>query len=161
MYSSVSYLSLASQVAPGVKNPPTGAEDVRDTGSTPGLGRPPGGGHGNPFQDSCLESPTDRGAWRVTVHGAAKSWTPLGDWTARLQRTETGVRRALAAAARGLRRVAARKHLHLSETLAGWSGLGPTSWTPAGLPWEISMQRFGTVLKKGVSDWEASLNSDI
>ena len=40
MYSSVSYLSLASQVAPGVKNPPTGAEDVRDTGSTPGLGRP-------------------------------------------------------------------------------------------------------------------------
>ena len=28
-----------------------------DPGSTPGLGRSPGGGHGNPFQYSCLENP--------------------------------------------------------------------------------------------------------
>ena len=33
------------------------------------LGRSPGEGHGNPLQYSCLESPTDRGAWRVLVHG--------------------------------------------------------------------------------------------
>ena len=38
-----------------VKDPPTNAGDVRDTGSIPGLGRPPGGGHGNPIQYSCLE----------------------------------------------------------------------------------------------------------
>ena len=31
--------------------------DVRDTGSIPGLGRSPGGGHGNPLQYSCLENP--------------------------------------------------------------------------------------------------------
>ena len=40
-----------------VKNPPTSAGDIRDTGSIPGSGRSPGGGHGNPLQSSCLESP--------------------------------------------------------------------------------------------------------
>ena len=34
---------------------------------------------GNPLQPSCLENPMDRGAWRATVHGAAKSWTPLSN----------------------------------------------------------------------------------
>jgi len=43
------------------------------TGSVPGLGRSPGGGHGNPLQYSCLENPMDRGAWWATVHMAAKS----------------------------------------------------------------------------------------
>ena len=43
-----------------------------DTGSIPGSGRSPGGGHGNPLQYSCLENPTDRGAWQATVHGVAK-----------------------------------------------------------------------------------------
>ena len=38
-------------------------------------GRSPGGGHGNPFQCSCLENPIDRGAWWATVHKVAKSWT--------------------------------------------------------------------------------------
>ena len=33
------------------------------------------GGHGNPLQDSGLESPMDRGAWRATVCRAAESWT--------------------------------------------------------------------------------------
>ena len=47
----------ASQVALVVKNPPANAGDVRDLGSIPGLGRPPGGGHGNPLQYSCLENP--------------------------------------------------------------------------------------------------------
>ena len=46
-----------------VKNPPANARGVGDTGSIPGLGRSPGGGHGNPLQYSCLENPTDRGAW--------------------------------------------------------------------------------------------------
>ena len=44
-----------------------------DLGSIPGLGRSPGGGHGNPLQYSCLESPMDRGAWRAAVHGDARN----------------------------------------------------------------------------------------
>ena len=36
-----------------VKNPPASAVDM---GSVPGLGRSPGGGHGNPLQYSCLEN---------------------------------------------------------------------------------------------------------
>ena len=39
------------------------AGDIRDTGSVPGSGRSPGGGHGNPLQYSCLENPMDRGTW--------------------------------------------------------------------------------------------------
>ena len=31
------------------------------------------GGHGNPLQYSCLESPMDRGAWQATVHRVAQS----------------------------------------------------------------------------------------
>ena len=53
------------------------AGDAGDLSSIPGLGRSPGGGHDNPLQYSCLENPTDRGAWRATVHGVAKSWTRL------------------------------------------------------------------------------------
>ena len=62
-------------MAPVVKNLPANAGDVRDTGSMPGSGRSPGGGEGNSFQSSCLESPMDRGAWTVwaTVHRATKS----------------------------------------------------------------------------------------
>jgi len=56
-----------------VKNPPADAGDVRDAGSIPGLGRSPGGGHGNPLQYSCLENPMDRGAWRATVHRVTES----------------------------------------------------------------------------------------
>ena len=37
----------------------------------------PGGGHGNPLQYSCLESPMDRGAWRASVHRVAQSQTRL------------------------------------------------------------------------------------
>ena len=33
----------------------------------------PGGGNGYPLQYSCLDNPTDRGAWWATVHGVAKS----------------------------------------------------------------------------------------
>ena len=54
-----------------VKNPPANIRDIRDLGF-PESGRSPGGGHGNPFQYSCLENPMDRGAWRATVHGVAK-----------------------------------------------------------------------------------------
>ena len=52
--------------------------NVGDLGSIPGLGRSPGGQHGNPLQCSCLENPMDRGAWQATVHGATKSQIQLG-----------------------------------------------------------------------------------
>ena len=58
-----------------VENPPANVGDVRDAGSISGWGGSPGGGHGNPLQYSCLENPMDRGAWKVTVHSAAKSQT--------------------------------------------------------------------------------------
>ena len=60
-----------------VKNPPANSEDTRDAGSIPGLGRSPGGGHGNPLQNSFLESPMDRGAWQATVHSDKQSRTRL------------------------------------------------------------------------------------
>ena len=60
-----------------IKNPPGNAGDTRDLGSIPGLGRSPGGGHGNPFPYSCLENPMDRGAWWAIVHRVAKSWTGM------------------------------------------------------------------------------------
>ena len=40
-----------------VKNLPANARDVKDADLISGLGRYPGGGHGNPFQYSCLENP--------------------------------------------------------------------------------------------------------
>ena len=60
-----------------VKNLYANVRNVRDTGLIPGVGRSPGGGHGNPPQYSCLENPMDRGAWWVTVHRVAKSRTWL------------------------------------------------------------------------------------
>ena len=47
----------AFQVVLVVKNLPTNAGDIRDADSIPGLGRCPGGRHGNPLQYSCLENP--------------------------------------------------------------------------------------------------------
>ena len=55
------------------------ARNAGDLGSNPGLGRSPRGGNGNPLQYSCLENPMDRGAWRATVYGIAKSWTPVSN----------------------------------------------------------------------------------
>ena len=53
----------------------------KSPGSSPGLGRSPGEGNGNPLQYYCLENPTDRGAWYPTVYGVAKSWTRLSNFT--------------------------------------------------------------------------------
>ena len=50
-----------------------------DPGLVPGSGRSPREGNGTPLQYSCLENSMDRGAWPATVHGVAKSWTPLSD----------------------------------------------------------------------------------
>ena len=60
----------------------------RRPSSIPGSGRSPGEGKGNLHQYSCLENPMDRGDWRATVRGVAKSWDtteqltlPLCEWS--------------------------------------------------------------------------------
>ena len=58
------------------KESPSNAGDAGDMGLIPGSRSSPGG-HGNPLQYSCLENSMDRGAWRVTVYGVAKSQTRL------------------------------------------------------------------------------------
>ena len=58
---------------PGGSDGKASACNAGDLGLTPGLGRSPGEGNGNPLQYSCLENPTDGGAWQATVHGVAKS----------------------------------------------------------------------------------------
>ena len=60
-----------------VKNPPANVGDLRDTGSIPGSGRSPGGGHCNPFQYSFLENFMDRGAWKSMLHRVSKSGAQL------------------------------------------------------------------------------------
>ena len=72
-------IEVAPQVALVVKNPPANTGDARGEGSIPGSGRSPGGGDGNPLQHSYLGNPKDRGAWRATVYGSAKSQTPPSD----------------------------------------------------------------------------------
>ena len=55
------------------KNLAARAGGVRDLGSILESGRFAGEGHGDPLQDSCLENPKDRGDWRATAHGVAKT----------------------------------------------------------------------------------------
>ena len=62
---------------PGGSDGKESACNVGDLGSICGLGRSPGGGHGKPFQYSCLENSMDRGAWRATYSpwGCKESYT--------------------------------------------------------------------------------------
>ena len=68
-----------------VKNLPANAGDAGDTGSIPESGSSPGGRNGNPLQDSCLQNPMDRGAWRAIAHGVTKE----SDTTERLKNNRT------------------------------------------------------------------------
>ena len=64
---------------PGGLNSKESACNAGDLGSIPRLGRSPREGNGNPLQYPCLENSIDRGAWWVTVHGVAKSWSQLSN----------------------------------------------------------------------------------
>ena len=74
-----------------VKNTPVNARELRDSSLIPVLGTSPGGGHGNPFQYSCLENSIVRGAWEARVCGVEKSQTQL---TNTLTYLHAGKRRA-------------------------------------------------------------------
>ena len=66
---------------PGGSDSKASAHNAGDPGSIPGLGRSSGEGNGKPLQYSCLENSMDEGACWATVHGVAKSWTRLSDFT--------------------------------------------------------------------------------
>ena len=66
---------------PGGSDSKASAHNAGDPGSIPGLGRSSGEGNGKPLQYSCLENSVDEGACWATVHGVAKSWTRLSDFT--------------------------------------------------------------------------------
>ena len=57
---------------PGGSDGKESACNVGDLGLIPGLGRSPGGRHGNSLQYSCLENSMGRGAWRAAVHGVTR-----------------------------------------------------------------------------------------
>ena len=65
--------SFLSFVFPGGSVGKESACNAGDLGLIFGLGKSPGGGHGNPLQYSCQ----DRESWQVTVHGVTKSQTQL------------------------------------------------------------------------------------
>ena len=46
--------------------------NVGDLGSIPGLGRSPGGGHGNRLQNSCMDNPHGQRSLVGSVHGGCK-----------------------------------------------------------------------------------------
>ena len=57
---------------PGGSDGKESTHDAEHPGSTPGSGRSPGKGNGNPLQYSCLEDSMYRGAWQASVHGVTK-----------------------------------------------------------------------------------------
>ena len=63
---------------PGGSDAKESASNAGDLGLIHGLGGSPGGGHGNPLQDSCLENPHGRD-WQAAIHGVSKSQTQLSD----------------------------------------------------------------------------------
>ena len=79
---SISFADLFKQALsfPGSSDGKAFAYNAGDPGWIPGLGRE-GERNGNPLQYSCLEKSMDRGAWWAIVHGVAKSWTRLGNFT--------------------------------------------------------------------------------
>ena len=81
MFSGLDFISLVFLLGfPGGasgKEPACQCRRLQRSWSDPWVRKIPGGRHNNPLQCSCLENPTDRGAWRATVHRLAKSWTRL------------------------------------------------------------------------------------
>ena len=74
-------MTESEKCLPGGSDSEESARNAGDLGLIPESGRSPGEGNGNPLQYSCLENPNDRGAWQATVHGVAKSWIRLGNFT--------------------------------------------------------------------------------
>ena len=79
----VTFLKIFACVSLGFPGGSDGEEsacNAGDLGSIPGSGRSPGEGNGYPLQYSCLKNSVNRGVWRATVHGVAKSCAGLRDF---------------------------------------------------------------------------------
>ena len=74
-------LSMDSPGFPGGSDGKSVCQQCGRPGIDPWAGKIPREGNGNPLQYSCLDNPTDGGAWWATVHGVAKSQTRLSDFT--------------------------------------------------------------------------------
>ena len=81
-------IPTTKSIFPGGSEVKASASNVGDPGLIPASGRSTAEGNGNPLQYSCLEKPMDGEAWQATVHGVAKSWTQLSDFTY-LQRVQS------------------------------------------------------------------------
>ena len=66
---------------PGGSDGKASVYNAGDLGLSPGSGRSPGEGNGNPLQYYCLENPMDRGVWQAAVYGVAESRTQLSNFT--------------------------------------------------------------------------------
>ena len=64
-----SYQGVTNTGSPGGSVVKNSSAKAGDAGLIPGLGRSPGGGNGNPLQQSCLGNPMERGVWWARVHG--------------------------------------------------------------------------------------------
>ena len=95
--------SRVSQVTLGVKNPLANAGDLRDIGSTPGAGRPPGGGCGHPLQNLPGKSTEEPGGLQSTG-----SQSTGHDW------------------------VTEHAHMTASRTCPAWVGEGGGGWAAKG-----------------------------
>ena len=73
---SEAYKHIGFPGGPVVKNSPANGGNM---GLVPKLGRVPGEGNENPFQESCLENPMVKGAWQATVHRLSKIWRLFND----------------------------------------------------------------------------------
>ena len=65
--------SLVAQLVKNLLAMQETACNVGDLHVIPGSGRSSGEGNANPFQDSCLRNPMDRGSWQATIQ-VTKSW---------------------------------------------------------------------------------------
>ena len=72
-------LCISSCLYPGGSDGKEFACNAGDLGLIPESERSTREGNGNPYQDSCLENSTGRGAWQVIVHGVANSLTRLSN----------------------------------------------------------------------------------
>ena len=68
-------IDWASKMVLVVKNLPANTGDLRDAYLICGMGRSPGGGHGNPSSILDWKVPMDRGTWCATIHSVAESET--------------------------------------------------------------------------------------
>ena len=75
LFPSICHVVMGPAGFPGGSISKESACNEGELGSIPGLGRLPGGGHGNPLQYSCLGNLMDRGAFWAAVHGVTESDT--------------------------------------------------------------------------------------